>query len=63
MAVDSHAKALHSAKMGWSQSEITPYKTKVVDKDGNEKEVMVDHDDGPREGTTLAKLGKLKAAF
>jgi acetyl-CoA acyltransferase 1 len=49
--------------MGWSQSEITPYKTKVQDKDGNETEVIVDHDDGPREGTTLEKLGKLKAAF
>lgn len=63
MSYESHMKALHSNKMGWSQSEITPYKTKVTDKDGNEKEVIVDKDDGPREGTTLAGLGKLKAAF
>ena len=63
LAVESHAKAIHANKMGWSQSEITPYKTKVTDKDGNETEVMVDHDDGPRPGTTLEKLGKLKAAF
>lgn len=49
--------------MGWSQSEITPYKTKVTDKDGNEKEVLVDRDDGPRAGTTVAGLGKLKPAF
>lgn len=49
--------------MGWSQSEITPYKTKIVDKDGNETEVMVDHDDGMRPTTSLASLGKLKPAF
>jgi len=45
------------------QKEITPYKTTVKDKDGNEKEVLVDRDDGPREGTTLEGLSKLKAAF
>lgn len=56
-------KAIHSNKMGWSQSEITPYKTKVVDKDGNEKEVMVTQDDGPRAGTTKEGLAKLKPAF
>jgi len=34
--------------MGWSQAEITPYKTIVLDKEGNEKEVLVDRDDGCR---------------
>jgi len=63
LAVDSHAKAEHASKMGWSQSEITPYETKLVDKEGNEKKVIVDRDDGFRPGTTLEKLGKLKPAF
>ena len=49
--------------MGWLQSEITPYETIVKDKDGNETKVTVDKDDGVREGTTVEKLGKLKAAF
>lgn len=48
MAVESHKKAAHAQKMGWSQQEITPYKTKVLDKDGNETEVLVDRDDGVR---------------
>ena len=44
-------------------SEITPYKTTVKDKDGNEKEVLVDRDDGMRAGTSMETLGKLKPAF
>jgi acetyl-CoA acyltransferase 1 len=48
MAVASHAKAAYSNKMGWSQKEITPYTTIMKDKDGNEKEVLVDRDDGIR---------------
>lgn len=48
MAVDSHRKAAHANKMGWSQQEITPYKTIIKTKDGEEKEVIVDHDDGVR---------------
>jgi len=43
--------------------EITPYTTKVKDKDGNEKEVVVNVDDGMRKGTSLATLAKLKPAF
>lgn len=63
MAFESHQKAAHSNKMGWSQQEITPYTTKVLDKDGNEKEVLVDRDDGIRPQTTMAGLAKLKPAF
>lgn len=35
----------------------------MKDKDGKEKEVLVDRDDGMREGTSLEGLSKLKAAF
>lgn len=35
----------------------------IKDKDGNEKEVLVDKDDGVRGETTLEGLGKLRAAF
>jgi len=34
--------------MGWAQQEITPYKTMVRGKDDEEKEVLVDRDDGFR---------------
>ena len=37
--------------------------TKIVDKDGNEKQIVVSKDEGIRKGTTLEKLGKLKPAF
>jgi acetyl-CoA acyltransferase 1 len=63
MAVESHRKAAIAQKNGWSQQEITPYKTKVLDKDEKEVEVLVDRDDGVREGTTLEGLAKLKPAF
>jgi acetyl-CoA acyltransferase 1 len=49
--------------LGWSQKEVTPYTTIVKDKEGNEKEVLVDRDDGVRPQTTLAGLAKLKPAF
>jgi acetyl-CoA acyltransferase 1 len=49
--------------MGWGQSEITVYETVLKDKDGNEKKVKVDRDDGVRPTTTVAGLGKLKPAF
>ena len=48
MAYESHMKAAHSNKMGWAQAEITPYKTIIKNKDGEETEVMVDKDDGVR---------------
>ena len=63
MAYESHMKAAKALKEGTSKKEITPYKTFVKDKDGNQKEVMVDADDGCRPQTTVEGLSKLKAAF
>lgn len=63
MAFESHRKAAHATKMGWLQAEITPYKTIIKNKDGEEKEVLVDKDDGVRANTTMEGLGKLKPAF
>ena len=40
-----------------------PLKTKVMDKEGNEKEVVISKDDGIRKETTLESLGKLRPAF
>ena len=63
MAADSHRKANAAQAAGLLQAEITPYETIMKDKDGNETKVMVDKDDGIRPTTTVAGLGKLKAAF
>jgi acetyl-CoA acyltransferase 1 len=59
----SQQRACAANKNGQLPSEITPVKTKIIDKDGNETEVTVTHDDGMREGSTAEKLGKLKPAF
>lgn len=63
MAFESHQKAARAQKEGWVKKEITPYKTFIKDKEGNQKEVLVDNDDGCRPETTVESLSKLKPAF
>eukprot|EP00457_Paulinella_chromatophora_P006885 gb/GEZN01006905.1/.p1 GENE.gb/GEZN01006905.1/~~gb/GEZN01006905.1/.p1 ORF type:complete len:405 (-),score=52.18 gb/GEZN01006905.1/:353-1567(-) len=63
MAVESHKRALNAQKHGYFKNEIVPVSITVVDKEGKEKTVVVTQDDGPREGTTLEGLQKLKPAF
>lgn len=63
LAVASHEKALLAQKNGWFKEEIVPITVTVQDKDGNEKEVTVTADEGPKAGTTMEVLGKLKPAF
>lgn len=63
LAFESHQKAARANKEGWAQKEITPYKTFVKDKDGNQTEVLVDRDDGCRPETKMEGLAKLKPAF
>jgi len=63
LAVASHAKALAAQKAGKFDEEIIPVTTIIEDADGNEKEIVVSKDEGPREGTTLEGLAKLKPAF
>ncbi|TMW62055.1 hypothetical protein Poli38472_009548 [Pythium oligandrum] len=59
----SHAKAVQAQQNGWFRDEITAVSTKITDKDGNEKAVIISKDDGVRAGTTAEGLGKLKPAF
>jgi acetyl-CoA acyltransferase 1 len=44
-------------------AEIVPLEAVIYDKDGNEKKVIVDRDDGVRPGTTPENLAKLKPVF
>lgn len=61
-AVASHMKAAKAQKEGLF-TEIIPVETKFVDKDGEEKTIVVERDDGIRAKTTLEGLAKLRPAF
>jgi acetyl-CoA acyltransferase 1 len=63
-AANSFAKALSAQKAGKFKSEIVAVKVKYTDpKTEEEKEIIVDADDGIREGVTKESLSKLKPAF
>lgn len=63
MAVVSHAKALKAQATGLFSDEILPIQVTWEDKEGEEQEITVTKDDGPRPGTTVAGLAKLRAVF
>ncbi|KIO21034.1 hypothetical protein M407DRAFT_131995 [Tulasnella calospora MUT 4182] len=63
-AAKSFEKAAAAQKAGKFKREIVPVKVKWVDpKSEEEKDVIVDSDDGIRGGVTAESLGKLKPAF
>jgi len=63
LAVESHTKSLAAQAAGKFDKEIVPVKVIVEDAEGNEKEIVVSKDEGPRAGTTMQGLAKLKPAF
>jgi acetyl-CoA C-acetyltransferase len=68
-AVISQNRAVDARDSGHFDAEIIPVKVpahKDKDKEGNEidvEETTVEHDDGPRPGTTMEVLSQLKPAF
>jgi acetyl-CoA acyltransferase 1 len=63
-AANSHGKASAAQKAGKFKEEIVPVKVKFTDpKTNEESEIIVDADDGIREGVTRESLSKLKPAF
>jgi acetyl-CoA C-acetyltransferase len=68
-AVISQNRAVQARDSGHFDAEIVPVTVAAhtdTDKEGNEVDVpetVVRHDDGPRAGTTMEVLGKLKPAF
>jgi len=61
---ESFQKAAKAQKEGLWKDEITPVKVKWINpKTKQEEEIVVDKDDGIRDGTTAATLAKLKPAF
>jgi acetyl-CoA acyltransferase 1 len=63
-AAESFRKAAAAQKAGKFKAEILPIKVKIIDpKTDKESEIIVDSDDGIREGVTAESLAKLKPAF
>jgi acetyl-CoA acyltransferase 1 len=63
-ANESFTRAEVAQKAGWFDDEIVPITTKVKDpKSGEVKEVTLTKDEGPRYGTTMESLAKVRPAF
>lgn len=63
-AAASFQKAVKAQAAGLFKEEIVPLKVKFEDpKSGETKEIVVDRDDGIRDGVTAESLGKIRAAF
>ena len=64
---NSHMKALNALKKGFFKDDIAPITVKEVYLDKNEKrqerEFVIDTDEGPRKGTTIEALSKLRPVF
>jgi len=63
LAVTSHTRSLNAQAKGYFNAEIVPVTTTIKDKEGKVSTITVTQDDGPRKGTTLEKLAKLRPAF
>lgn len=66
-AYNSHMKAINAIKEGKFKDEIVPVTVKetYVDKSGkkNDREYIVDTDEGPRPDTSVESLGRLRPVF
>jgi len=60
-AVRSHERALDAIQNGRFKDEVVPVATRVYA--GQWRDVTVDTDEGPRPGSTVEVLGKLRPAF
>ena len=63
IAEDSNARALKANVDGVFKEQIVPLPTVMYDAHGNKKEFVFDVDEGPRAGTTMDVLAKLRPAF
>ena len=62
-AAKSYNKASKAVASGAFKQEILPIRSFIRNSDGTEKEIIVDTDEGPREGVTAESLSKLRPAF
>ena len=62
-ALASHRKAIAARKAGKFDGHVIPVPTRVQDETGAWHEVVLEHDEGPREGTNLETLAGLRTVF
>ena len=63
-AAESYQRAERAQKSGWFDDEIVPFTVTVKDpKTGEERQVTLTKDEGPRYGTTFESLSKIRPAF
>ncbi|KAI9727317.1 MAG: hypothetical protein M1828_006936 [Chrysothrix sp. TS-e1954] len=63
-AAESYQRAEKAQRAGMFDDEIAPIKIKIEDpKTGEEKEITLTKDEGPRWGTTYESLSKVRPAF
>ena len=63
-AAESYQRAERAQKAGWFDDEIVPITTTIKDpKTGEEKQITLNKDEGPRWGTTFESLSKIRPAF
>lgn len=63
-AAESYQRAENAQRAGWFDDEIVPFTVTIKDpKTGEEKEVTLTKDEGPRYGTTFESLSKIRPAF
>ena len=61
---ESYQRAERAQRQGWFDDEIFPFATTIKDpKTGEEKQVTLTKDEGPRWGTTFESLSKIRPAF
>ena len=63
IAADSNNRAAKAVADGAFKEQIVPLPTVKYDDKGNKKEFVFEVDEGPRAGTTMEVLGKLRPAF
>lgn len=63
-AAESYQRAERAQKAGWFDDEIVPITTTIKDpKTGEDTQVTLTKDEGPRYGTTFESLSKIRPAF
>ncbi len=62
-ALASHEKALAARAAGKFREQVIGVATRVQDEEGTWHEVVVEHDEGPRAGTSLEALAQLRTVF
>ena len=63
IGVESNARALKANVDGLFKDQIVPLPATLYDEKGNRKDFVFDVDEGPRPGTTMEGLAKLRPAF